>query len=144
MFQIVRLELNRNGDVIVRQPLQPQYDLWEDAAALAEFDASRCNGPYGYDEEHDCWCASEAHRSYRFVIESTAPDEGWTGDLDRAASLLRKLEPLIALLGLRGPHPDRIWGTGRGFRPPRSRLGGICRRICSGLGGARLPKRARE
>jgi hypothetical protein len=40
MFQIVRLELDDNGNVIARQPLQPPYELWEDATALAEFDAS--------------------------------------------------------------------------------------------------------
>jgi hypothetical protein len=73
MFQIVRLELNGNSDVIARQPLQPPYELWEDAMALAEFDASRCAGGYGYDDEHECWCATDADRSYRFVVESIAP-----------------------------------------------------------------------
>ena len=72
MFQIVRLELNDNGDVIVRRPLQPSYELWEDAMALAEFDASRCTGEYGYDRKHDCWCAKDADRSYRFVAEPIA------------------------------------------------------------------------
>jgi hypothetical protein len=73
MFQIVRLELNDDSNVIARQPLQPLYELWEDAIALAEFDASRCAGEYGYDNEHDCWYASDADRSYRFVVESIAP-----------------------------------------------------------------------
>jgi len=73
MFQIVRLELGDNSNVIARQPLQPLYELWEDAMALAEFDASRCAGEYGYDHEHECWCASDADRSYRFVVESIAP-----------------------------------------------------------------------
>jgi hypothetical protein len=76
MFQIVRLELDDNGNVIARQPLQPPYELWEDATALAEFDASRCTGEYGYDDEHECWCASDADRSYRFVVESLAPHDG--------------------------------------------------------------------
>jgi hypothetical protein len=40
MFQTIRTEVNCNGHVITRQPLQPPYDLWEDAMALAEFDAS--------------------------------------------------------------------------------------------------------
>ena len=73
MFQIVRLELNDNSNVIARQPLQPLYELWEDAIALAEFDASRCAGEYGYDNEHECWYASDADRRYRFVVESIAP-----------------------------------------------------------------------
>jgi hypothetical protein len=76
VFQIFRLELDDNGDVIARQPLQPPYELWEDATALAEFDASRCTGEYGYDNEHECWCASDADRSYRFVVESIAPHDG--------------------------------------------------------------------
>jgi hypothetical protein len=73
MFQIVRLELNQNSDVIARQPLQPPYELREDAMALAEFDASRCAGDYGYDAEHECWCATDVGRRYRFVIEPIAP-----------------------------------------------------------------------
>ena len=44
MFQIVRVELNPDGHVVARRPLQPLYDLWDDAMALAEFDASRCAG----------------------------------------------------------------------------------------------------
>jgi hypothetical protein len=73
MFRIVRLELDESGNVIARQPLQPLYELWEDAAALAEFDASRCTGEYGYDNKYECWCARDAGRSYRFVVESIAP-----------------------------------------------------------------------
>jgi hypothetical protein len=69
MFQIVRVELNRDGHVVARWPLQPLYDLWEDAMALAEFDASRCAGDYGYDEQVDAWWASDDGRTFRFVIE---------------------------------------------------------------------------
>jgi hypothetical protein len=73
MFQIVRVELNRDGRVVARRPLQPLYDLRDDAMALAEFDASRCDGDYGYDEEFDAWWARDKDRSYRFVIEEVAP-----------------------------------------------------------------------
>ena len=69
MFQIIRIELDHDGHVIARRPLQPPYDLWDDAMALAEFDASRCDGEYGYDETHECWWACQAGRSFRFVIE---------------------------------------------------------------------------
>jgi hypothetical protein len=69
MFQIIRVELNRDGHVVARWPLQPLYDLWEDAMALAEFDASRCAGDYGYDEKFDAWWASDDGRTFRFVIE---------------------------------------------------------------------------
>src|SRR5579862_8912530 len=75
MYQIVRLELNENGNIVARLPLQPPYDLWDDAMALAEFDASRSAGKYGYDNEHECWCAIDAERSYRFVVESISPHD---------------------------------------------------------------------
>jgi hypothetical protein len=73
MFQIVRVELNRDGQVVARRPLQPLYELREDAMALAEFDASRCAGDYGYDEQYDGWWASHDGRIYRFVIEQVTP-----------------------------------------------------------------------
>jgi hypothetical protein len=74
MFQIVCLELSWDDDVFGRHPLQPSYELLEDAVALAEFDASRCGGDYGYDELHECWWAyDDERRKYRFVIEQVAP-----------------------------------------------------------------------
>ena len=73
MYQIVRLELDCKGHVTGRQLLQPPYELWEDAMALAEFDASRCAGDYGYDEQYDGWWARDDGRTYRFVIEEVAP-----------------------------------------------------------------------
>ena len=73
MFQIVRVELDRDGLVVARRPLQPLYELRDDAMALAEFDASRCAGDYGYDERYDSWWARERGRLYRFVIEEVLP-----------------------------------------------------------------------
>jgi hypothetical protein len=72
MFQIVRVEVRADGHVIARRPLQPPYELFEDAMALAEFDASRCAGPYGYDCGLECWWAQENGRIYRFAIEQVA------------------------------------------------------------------------
>jgi len=73
VFQIVRCILAENGDVAARQPLQPLFDLWEDAAAIAEFDSSRLSGDYGYDEARDCWWASDSlGRMYRFEVEAVA------------------------------------------------------------------------
>jgi hypothetical protein len=70
MFQIVRLTLDDDGEVGARRPLQPLYELREDAMAMAEFDASRLWGDYGYDEGRDCWWATDARgRPFRFVIE---------------------------------------------------------------------------
>src|SRR5262245_66636047 len=71
MFQIVRLELDDNGEVAVRRPLQPLFELREDAMAMAEFDASRLWGDYDCDEARDCWWATDTHgRKYGFVVES--------------------------------------------------------------------------
>jgi hypothetical protein len=70
MFQIVRLALDDSGDVIARRPLQPLFELRDDAMAMAEFDASRLWGDYGRDEERDCWWATDSRGGrYRFVVE---------------------------------------------------------------------------
>jgi hypothetical protein len=74
MFQIVRLALDDSGEVTTRRALQPCFELWEDAMAMAEFDASRLWGDYGCDEERDCWWATDSWgRNYRFVIEQVRP-----------------------------------------------------------------------
>jgi len=68
-FQIERLELNETGEVIARRLAQPMFDLRGDAMALAEFDAGRCDGDFGYDAEHDCWWARDSGRTFRFIVE---------------------------------------------------------------------------
>jgi hypothetical protein len=68
-FQIVLLELNERQEVIARKPLNPVFELREDAMALAQFDAGRCDGEFGYDGERDCWWAENAGRALRFVVE---------------------------------------------------------------------------
>jgi hypothetical protein len=73
MFQIVRLALDDNGEVNARRPLQPLFELREDAMAMAEFDASRLSGDYGCDDERDGWWATDARgRKYRFIVEPVA------------------------------------------------------------------------
>jgi hypothetical protein len=73
MFQIVRLALDDAGEVGTRRPLQPLFELREDAMAMAEFDASRLWGDYGHDDEGDCWWATDSRgRKYRFVVEEVA------------------------------------------------------------------------
>ncbi len=70
LFQLVRLELNDNGEVASRRPLQPLYELHEDASAMAEFDAARCGIDYEYDSERDCWLATDhCGHVFRFVVE---------------------------------------------------------------------------
>jgi hypothetical protein len=82
MFQIVRMEFSRDGHMIARWPLQPLYELRDDAMALAEFDASRCSGEYGPlpdpppsagEGTGGGWWACDDGRNYRFVIEQVAP-----------------------------------------------------------------------
>jgi hypothetical protein len=76
MFQIVRLALDRNGEVFARRPLQPFFELWEDAITIAEFDASRLWGDYGWDEERSCWWATDSRGAkFRLVVEAVASAE---------------------------------------------------------------------
>jgi hypothetical protein len=70
MFQIVRLALDDNGAVAARRPLQPLFELWEDAVAMAEFDASRLWGDYGWDDERNCWWATDSRGArYHLAVE---------------------------------------------------------------------------
>jgi hypothetical protein len=71
VFQLVRLVLNEKHQVIARVPLQPVFELRQDAMAMAEFGAARSDGEYRYDSERDCWCATDANgRAFRFVVEA--------------------------------------------------------------------------
>ncbi|HME28391.1 MAG TPA: hypothetical protein VKE53_00790 [Pseudolabrys sp.] len=75
MFQIVRCLIDDNGEVVGRRRLQPLFELWEDAIAIAEFDASRLWGDYGFDEHRSYWWARDSRgRMYRFEIEKVAVD----------------------------------------------------------------------
>ena len=73
MFQIVRCLLDEKNEVTARRPLQPLFELREDAAAMAEFDSSRLWEDYGYDEERNVWWARDSRgRTYRFEVEEVA------------------------------------------------------------------------
>src|SRR5262249_32816729 len=75
-----RLALDDNGEVNARRPLQPLFELREDAMAMAEFDASRLWGDYGCDDERDGWWAADARGcKYRFVIEPAAAADAAAG-----------------------------------------------------------------
>ena len=82
MFQIIRLTLDDADNVVVRRPLQPLFELRDDAMAMAEFDASRLWGDYGRDEERDCWWATDsrgnniASRSKRSRRPTLRPEVG--------------------------------------------------------------------
>lgn len=68
-FQIVRLELDSAGAVVARRPTMPLFELHADAMAIAEFEAARSPGDYGFDAARDCWWVDDrCGRSYRFEI----------------------------------------------------------------------------
>src|SRR5262245_9305320 len=54
MFQVVLCELDRDGNVVAHWPVQPLYELREDAVAIAEFDALRLSTHGNYDAYDDC------------------------------------------------------------------------------------------
>ncbi len=68
-FRIVRLELNETEEVVARRPQLPIFELRDDAMALAEFDAGRCDGDFGYDARRDCWWGQDSGRTFRFIVE---------------------------------------------------------------------------
>jgi hypothetical protein len=80
VFQIVHCVLDDKKEVLARRPLEPLFELWEDAAAMAEFDSSRLWDEYGYDEERSCWWSRDSRgRIFRFEVEEvTAVEEGST------------------------------------------------------------------
>lgn len=73
MFQIIRLMLDDNGDITSRRPLQPLFELRDHAMAVALNEASGLWGDYGFDDERQCWQASdEREQQYRFIVEEVA------------------------------------------------------------------------
>ena len=91
MFQIVRCILADDGEVTLREPLQPLFELWEDATAMAEFDSSRLSDDYGYDEARECWWGSDSRgRMYRFEVEQVAAAVGYQ-DATALRRLMRKV-----------------------------------------------------
>lgn len=78
MFQIVHCVLDDKKEVLARRPLEPLFELWQDAAAMAEFDSSRLWDEYGYDEERSCWWSKDSRgRIFRFEVEKvTAVEKG--------------------------------------------------------------------
>ena len=73
MFQIVRCLLDEKNEVVARRPLQPLFELREDAVAMADFDSSRIWVVYGYYEERNVWWGRDSRgRIYRFEVEEVA------------------------------------------------------------------------
>jgi hypothetical protein len=68
--------LDEDSEIVARWPLQPPYELWEDANAMPEFDSSRLGGDYGHDEARQRWWATDTSgRRYRFVVESAVAED---------------------------------------------------------------------
>ena len=73
MFQIIRFALDDDGNVMARRDLQPLFELREHAMLMARNAASGLWGDFAYDEERNCWWASDSRgRQHRFVVEQLA------------------------------------------------------------------------
>jgi hypothetical protein len=73
MFQIVRLSLDDDGNVIARRGLQPLFERREHAMLMARYPAADLWGDFGFDEQRSCWWASDSRgRQYRFAVEQVA------------------------------------------------------------------------
>jgi hypothetical protein len=69
MYQIIRLMFNDAGEIIARRPLQPLFELRDHAMAIARNEASGLWGEFGFDEQRQCWWATDAKdRQYHFVV----------------------------------------------------------------------------
>ena len=65
--------LDDAGEIIARRPLQPLFDLRDHAMAIARNEAEGLWGNFGFDEERQCWWASDSRgRPYRFLVEEIA------------------------------------------------------------------------
>jgi hypothetical protein len=73
LFHLLRIELNEQDCVIAQTETQPFYELREDAMVMAEFEAARCCGEYGYNHESDCWWSRDPNgRRFRFEVRAVA------------------------------------------------------------------------
>jgi hypothetical protein len=71
LFYLLRIELNEQDSVIAQTETQPLYELREDAMVMAEFEAARTHGDFGYNRERDCWWSCDANgRRYRFEVHA--------------------------------------------------------------------------
>jgi hypothetical protein len=70
LFQLVRLEISEDGNVIAREETQPLFELQQDAMAMAEFEAARYYEDYEFDDDNDCWTVRDCrNRKFRLVVE---------------------------------------------------------------------------
>jgi hypothetical protein len=73
LFQLIQIEVNRDGGVVATTRTQPLFQLVQDAQAMAEFSAARCGVDYGYDAAEDCWWGRDADdRTLIFVVRPVA------------------------------------------------------------------------
>jgi hypothetical protein len=70
LFHLLRVEVDEDDRVVAQTGTQPLYELREDAMVMAEFEAARCHGDYGYSVERDCWWSRDNQgRRYRFEVK---------------------------------------------------------------------------
>jgi hypothetical protein len=69
LFHLLRVEVDEDDRVVAQTGTQPLYELRQDAMVMAEFEAARCLGDYGYCVETDCWWGRDRHgRRFRFEV----------------------------------------------------------------------------
>jgi hypothetical protein len=73
LFQLVQIEIDRDGGVVATTPTQPLFALAQDAQAMAEFSAARWGDDYGYDVDEDRWWGKDSRgRTTIFLVRPVA------------------------------------------------------------------------
>ena len=73
LFRLMRIELNEQDCVIAQTETRPLFELRHEAMVMAEFEAARCAGDYGYSCDGDCWWSRDADgRRFRFEVHPIA------------------------------------------------------------------------
>jgi hypothetical protein len=76
LFRLMRIELNEQNYAVTQTETRPLFELREDAVMMAEFEAARCGGDYGYNRDMDCWWSRDVNgRRYRFEVQAIATSE---------------------------------------------------------------------
>jgi hypothetical protein len=69
LFQLVQIEVDREGDVVATTRTLPLFDRVDDAQARAEFLAAHSGADHAYDAAQDCWWARDNdERTLIFIV----------------------------------------------------------------------------
>jgi hypothetical protein len=76
LFRLVRTEVDEENRVITQMETRPLFELRDDAIMMAEFEAARSGGEYGYNRDKDYWWSHDAHgRRFRFEVYTVGATE---------------------------------------------------------------------